>query len=161
MHGVPAEDVDLLHISHRCLPHSLDTAGGALSDSESVWLTPHAHSRSAPPGCSFHACQPERRRPRCCRLQLLNQAAQGSSSRWRCPKAVAPLCQLLLLLVKLKQAMAACLRCGPSSELFLHGTMGCMQRHLARDQTPLAQPHLRCGPDSPLILPMLGTRITQ
>ena len=106
MHGLPEGDVALLHISHTCLRHGLDTAGGAhegvLSEAELVWLTRHAHSRSAPPGCSFHGHQLERRRPRCCRLHLLIQAAQGSSSRRRCPKAVPPLRQLLLLLIQLK-----------------------------------------------------------
>ena len=102
MYGLPAEDVDLLHIIRMYLPHGLDTAGGALSEGDLVWLTPHAHSRSAPPGCSFHVRQRERRRPRCCRLHLLKQAAQGSSSRWRRPQAVPPLRQLLTLLAELQ-----------------------------------------------------------
>ena len=124
MHTLPAGDVERMHISHICLPHSLDTAGGAhdgvLSKNQLVWLTPHAHSRSARPGCSFHVRLLERRRPRCCRLQLPKQAAQGSSSRWRRPTAVPPLRQLLLLLIELKQAMAACLRWGPVAMQHLH-----------------------------------------
>ena len=102
MYGLPAEDFDLLHISHMCLSHGLDIAAGALSEAEPVCLTPHAHSRSAPPGCSFHVRQPERRRLCCCRLHLLNQAAQGSNSRQRSPTAVPPLRQLLVLLIELK-----------------------------------------------------------
>ena len=158
MHGLPAGEVDLLHISHVCLPHDLDTAGrahdGMLSEGELVWLTPRAHSRSAPPGCSFHVRQPETRRPRCCRLPLLNQAAQGSSSRWSRPKAVPPLRQLLLLLFKLRQAMAACLRWGPTTN------SSCMYNGLRAVAACLTQPHWMCL-KLPLIPPMPDTRITQ